>query len=355
MSTATAHLNARGLARRVRPAVAAALVAAALAGAHAEAPAASGASTATATAAPAYGWPVEPFDRQHPVRANFGDPRISFAGPPTQATVLTGSGSFSFHFGIDIAVPDGTAVYAVRSGTVTPLGARNVQVTSANGFAAQYWHIVPAVHPGQEVVANVTVLGHVQKGYEHVHFTELDHGHAVNPLAAGHLGPYTDGDAPTIAAISFRAGETPLELLPEAVSGRIVPTANVYDMPSLRVAGRWAGLPVAPARITWRIERAADGRVVSPETSAFDVRETIPPNGDFWRYYARGSRQNMCSFHGQRAWRTGGTYLYRLTRGPLDTRTIRNGIYRLVVTASDVRGNSTSQGKVFIIRNGGTT
>jgi murein DD-endopeptidase MepM/ murein hydrolase activator NlpD len=307
--------------------------------------------TAAASAPAPYGWPVKPFDQAHPVRANFGDPRTTFHGPPTRRALMTSGGDFSFHFGIDISVPDGTAVYAVRSGTVKLLGGRTVQVTSTDGFATQYWHIVPSVKRGQEAVASVTVLGHVMKGYEHVHFTELAHGRPVNPLAAGHIAPYDDDAAPVIRGIAFRVRETPLELLPESVSGRIVPVANVYDMPALPVAGLWADLPVAPALLTWRIERAKDRRVASPERTALDVRQTIPRNRDFWRYYARGSRQNMCPFAAQRAWRTSGTYLYRLTRTPLDTTRFANGIYRLVVTAADIRGNETSQAQVFIIRN----
>ena len=47
-----------------------------------------------------YPWPLEPFDRQHPVRGFLNDPRIADA-------------SHAFHFGIDISAPDGTAVYAV--------------------------------------------------------------------------------------------------------------------------------------------------------------------------------------------------------------------------------------------------
>ena len=54
---------------------------------------------ATAPAAPAahsaYGWPIKPFDRQHPVRGFFGDPRISNHGRSRQ-----------FHFGIDISAPN---------------------------------------------------------------------------------------------------------------------------------------------------------------------------------------------------------------------------------------------------------
>ena len=87
----------------------------------------------------------------------------------------------------------------------------------------------------------------------------------------------------------------------------------------------------------------------------FDVRRTIPANRAFWSYYARGSRQNMCPFGTQRAWRTPGTYLYRLVRAPFNTRKLSNGIYRLVVTATDIRGNSSSLGQVFIVRNGANT
>jgi hypothetical protein len=52
-----------------------------------------------------YSWPLQPFDRAHPVRAFFNDPRISGA---TKA----------FHFGVDISAPNGTPVYAVTGRTV---------------------------------------------------------------------------------------------------------------------------------------------------------------------------------------------------------------------------------------------
>ena len=318
-----------------------------------------GAPTATAASsspsAAAYGWPVKPFGRPHPVRANFGDPRTTFHGPPTLAGVLTAHGSFSFHFGVDIAVPDGTPVYPVRSGTASLLGSRNVQVDSGDGFRTQYWHIIPAIRPGQHVVAQRTVLGHVMKGYEHVHFTELQNGRPVNPLAPGHMGPYNEKTAPQLSAISFRVGNSAREALPESLSGSIVPIVRVQDSPARPVPGLWANLPVAPALLTWRVERAEGGRVAIRNTVAFDVRETIPENSAFWRYYARGSRQNMATFGTQRAWRTPGTYLYRLTRTPLDTRRLRNGVYRLVVTAADVRGNGASLEQIFIVRNGQST
>src|SRR4051794_13998141 len=94
---------------------------------------AAGLSPVGASAATSYNWPVKPFDRAHPVRANFGDPRTTFAGPATPATLMTGGGTFAFHFGIDISVPDGTAVYSVSSGVVNLIGARDVAVR-AGGF-----------------------------------------------------------------------------------------------------------------------------------------------------------------------------------------------------------------------------
>ena len=41
-----------------------------------------------ASVAPAYGWPVKPFDRPHPVRANFDDPRIGAGGSVVQGIRL---------------------------------------------------------------------------------------------------------------------------------------------------------------------------------------------------------------------------------------------------------------------------
>lgn len=310
-------------------------------------------STTRASAAEGgYSWPVKPFDQPHPVRANFGDPRTTFHGPPTPTGLMTSSGIFEFHFGVDIAVPDGTAVYPVRSGVASFLSARTVAVDSGNGFVTEYWHIVPTVKPGQQVTAYQTVLGHVMKGYEHVHFTERDHGRAVNPLAPGRLTPYQDATTPVVHSISFRESDIGPEVLPEYLHGRVVLIAQAYDMPAMPVPGVWNNLPVAPALLTWRIERAKDGKVVLREQSAFDVRETLPSDYDFWQCYAKGTRQNMSTFGEQRAWREPGVYLFKLTREPFDTTRLPNGIYELVVTAADIRGNQGSSRQVFIVRNG---
>jgi peptidase M23-like protein len=308
-------------------------------------------TTSASASSRGYSWPVKPFDRPHPVRANFGDPRTTFNGPPTPRSLMTSTGIFALHFGIDIATPDGTAVYPVRSGVASLINDRVVAVDSGSGFVAEYWHIVPTIKPGQKVEAFKTVLGHVMKGYEHVHFTEIDRGRIVNPLAPGHLSPYDDRTTPRVSSISFRESDTGPDVLPELVHGRVVMIAQAYDLPALRVPGDWADLPVAPALITWHVEHAKDGRVVLRERTAFDVRLTLPDE-DFWQCYARGTRQNMANFDGQRAWRVPGAYLYKLTRVPFDTTRLANGIYALVVTATDTRGNRSSTRQVFIVRNG---
>jgi hypothetical protein len=307
-------------------------------------------ATRASAAGHGYNWPVKPFDTPHPVRANFGDPRTTFAGPPTPSGLMTSSGIFALHFGIDIATADGTPVYPVRSGIATLINARVVAVDSGNGFVAEYWHIVPTVKPGQKVEAFKTVLGHVMKGYEHVHFTEIDHGRIVNPLAPGHLGPYQDSTTPRVNSITFRESDNGPEILPEFVHGRVVMIAQAYDMPALPVPGDWAGLPVAPALITWRVESARSGKVIVRERTAFDVRTTLPDE-DFWQCYARGTRQNMSTFNGQRAWREPGVYLYKLSRVAFDSTRLPNGIYTLRVTATDIRGNHSSSRQVFIVRN----
>jgi len=76
-----------------------------------------------APSALAYGWPVKPFHKMHAVRGAFDDPRFH----------LGTEGSLSaFHFGVDIAVKDGTPVYAVAAGWVTA-HASDVTVTTRHG------------------------------------------------------------------------------------------------------------------------------------------------------------------------------------------------------------------------------
>jgi hypothetical protein len=296
-----------------------------------------------------YRWPVKPFDQPHPIRGTFGEPRTTFLGPPLLATLLHGGGSFSYHSGIDIAVPDGTPVYPVRSGVASLPSARTVTVVSGSGVMFQYWHIVPTVKDGQSVTAYETMLGRVRRGYGHVHLSQFQDGVLVNPLLPGRLGPYADTTRPHVDRITFHS-PAGVDELPELVRGPVLIAAEAWDISALPVAGRWNGFPIAAALVTWRIERARDHLVVERDHVAFDARSKLPVV-PFWRSYARGTEQNMPTFKKHRYWRERGHYIYRLSDAPFATRRLRDGIYAIVVTAVDSRGNRSSARQVFTVRN----
>jgi hypothetical protein len=297
-----------------------------------------------------YSWPVKPFDRPHPVRGSFGDPRMQFDGPPTLETLLSGSGSFSFHQGVDVSTPNGTPVYAVADGTVVRVTSDWIRVDCGNGRAFEYWHLAAAVRAGQRVRAGETVIGKVKRPSLHVHLTQLQDGRAVNPLAPGRLAPYEDTTRPRILGIAIRRTETGPDELPQLVRGSVVLIAEAVDTPAVRVPGIWSDLPVTPARVSWRIERWT-GRVVVPARAARDVRESVPSGTEFWSTFARGTVQNMAVFGDHYSYLQGGRYLFRLTRGSFDTRDLRDGVYDLVVTAEDVAGNKDVQRLRFTVHN----
>jgi len=209
---------------------------------------ATGPSAARAVSGQGYGYPVKPFDREHLIRANFGDPRMQFHGPPTLNTLLHADGSFSFHQGVDISASGGTAVYPVVDGTVTYVSSEWIRVTSG-GRAFEYWHIGPLVRKGQQVTARHTLLGRVTRISNHVHLTEYEGGRVVNPLVPGRLTPYHDSSSPVVRAITFRQSDGGPDVLPIFVRGRIEIVVNAEDAPTAAGFRKWYG-PVTPALIT---------------------------------------------------------------------------------------------------------
>ena len=304
-------------------------------------------SLALAGGAAAYPWPVEPFDRQHPVRGFFGDPRTVFLNG-VLAGGFDGPGFFSFHQGVDISAPDGTPVYPVMSGTAHYMGAATLDVDSGDGHVFQYFHIVPVVGEGEEVVARRTILGYVQTPYGHVHLTEISGGHAVNPLQKGHLTPYADHTRPTIRAVEFRNLSGTLQT-PLGVCGRVEIDADAFDTPPRLVPGNFRGLPTTPALVRWTVSRLS-GKIAVPWRTAADFRTTLPPNNRFTDVYAKGTYENAPRFGDQQYTAMPGRYLFLLA-GNFDTTSLANGVYRLTVRASDIRGNTASQTARFSVLN----
>jgi hypothetical protein len=263
-----------------------------------------------------YGWPVKPFHVQHPVRGLFGDPRIGEGGRR------------QFHFGVDVSAPNGTPVYATLSGRVSLLHEDVVEISGADGVEFSYWHILPTVRPGSYAVAYRTVIGHVEKPWAHVHFSEARYGRYLNPLRRGAMAPYADHEAPVVTAVEAEREGTPVPL------GSAVQTIDVVaetsDRPPLTVPAPWNGLPVMPALLRSRIV-GPNGPLTRWQT-AVDFRATIPGAGLFGSVFARWTRQN----HAHRP----GRYRVYLMHG-LQTDALRDGAYHVEVLASDIRGNTS--------------
>lgn len=285
---------------------------------------------------PAYGWPVRPFHRQHPVRGFFGDPRI--AGKV-----------HAFHFGVDVSAPDGTAVYATMTGRAY-VRASTVTIRNGGPTAFHYWHVVPTVRTGQRVCAYRTVIGHIEKTWIHVHFAESYRGRYVNPLRPGAMGPFVDDTTPLVQGmgVSDRGGgfaDSPL-------SGRVDLSVVAADTTPLAVPAPWGDKPVSPALVRWRL-RGPRGLVVAWRPAA-DFRLHIPNNADYDRYYAPETRQNKVYPPSKRKkeWTSrAGQYAFVL-RTSWNTRAVADGAYRLEVMVTDTCGNRTTAATELVVANG---
>jgi hypothetical protein len=268
---------------------------------------------------------VKPFDRQHPVRGYFNDPRVLDA-------------SHAFHFGVDVSAPDGTAVYAVAPGTVyIEDKGHAVAVLGPSGRSHSYWHVKPAVSHHQSVGLH-QLLGHIEAPWGHVHFSEIYRRTFYDPLRPGALTPFTDVGNPTVSKVMFRRGT--VDLPPERVFGVVKICCIAFDTPAMLVPPPWSHMPVTPAQIRFRIVR--DGKAVVPWRYGVDMRRFRQP-ADFYNVFGPETRQN----HPNKP----GLYSYILAPA-WDSELHPNGNYRLDVEAIDIHGNSARSNLTFDIHNG---
>ena len=319
MDTKTAHIS-----RRCRPFVASAVLAPALllsiAAPHSAASENGAELTQTRTVAhrhsvrPSYGWPVKPFNRQHPVRGYLNDPRNGHGDAK------------SFHFGIDISAPNGTAVYAVEAGKVFLTRGRMAVAIQGAKREFGYWHVKPAVRNHQLVRVH-QLIGYVYADGtgRHVHLAEHRNGEYLNPLRPGGIGPYVDRTPPTVSSIRFfRNGR---ELSPRALSGRVDVVAEIVDTTPLLVPAPWSNLPVSAARIRWSIRQGS--KAVVPVHITIESDHMLPGKV-YDAIFAPGTSQNYV--------RTPGHYRYYLARG-LRAARLPDDVSRLRIEAVDTRGN----------------
>lgn len=281
-----------------------------------------GINTRPATAAGhTYGWPVKPFNVQHPVRGFFGDPRIG--GNPFGS-------ARQFHFGVDVSAPDGTPVFATASGVVSfqPRHPDAVVITMGSGVQFSYWHLVPSVRSGQVVRAYVTRIGRIARGWGHVHFSERRGGRYVNPLRPGAMGPFVDRTRPWVRLVTADRNGRAVRL--DTLRGTVDLIAEPYDETPLPIAEPWNDKPVMPVVVRWRLVRPNGSTM--PWRKVVDFRWTIPPPSTFSSVYAPGTDQNRPNRPGR--------YRIFLARG-WNSAALPDGRYLLEVAASDTRGNRT--------------
>jgi hypothetical protein len=302
---------------------------------------------AAAGSAAAYPWPIKPFDKQHAIRANFGDPRTVFTNAML-SDGFDGPGAFEFHNGIDIPAPEGTEVYPVVSGTVKLINGSALSVRTDDNRVFQYYHLVPFVESGEHVVARRTVLGLVMHAYEHLHLSEIRAMRVWNPLARGGIEPYRDSTVPEVDSIDIRTEGSRLPLDPAKVCGTVSIVAAAYDPPPLPLTRPFAGYFLSPALLTWSLRRVGGLTYVSNVPVA-DFRKTLPARRTFWDVYARGSFQNSPRFS-NRQYFIPGRYYYNLA-GFFHTSSYPNGTYEIEVRAADIRGNTSAAQQRFTIAN----
>jgi hypothetical protein len=262
------------------------------------------------------GWPLRPFHRQHPIRANLNELRTG-----------------SMHSGLDIQGRNGQAVYALQGG-VAKVNRQGVDTNVQVGRFV-YFHLVPWVQTGQYVSPYSTVLGTILFPAGHVHLTDQLGSTELNPLRPGGrvVGPYHDTVAPVIGRPEFHS------------HGRV--DIRVYDPQSYtRHTTYWTPV-LAPAALAYRVYTTRGRRLTSLRWA---LRGThVYPFSLRHRIYtpdARGGGWICFGYHP----RCTPNWHYHLAGGlaPSLSR-LRPGVYRLTVYAWDWAGNVTARDERFVV------
>jgi murein DD-endopeptidase MepM/ murein hydrolase activator NlpD len=288
----------------VRPFIVAAAVAAAL---------------ALPAAASAYGWPLKPFDKPHPIRGSFGDPRYHL-GPESSLS--------SFHFGVDISARDGQAVYSVSGGYVHAYSA-HLTVTSHTSREYGYWHVKPVVRTGTWVKPH-QLIAHVITGWGHVHFAERYQGKYKDPLRKRALTPYYDKTTPVVENVHLLRDDGSAANA-GSVTGALSVTFGAWDAPQVAPPSPWDVARLAPAELWWMLT-TPDGSLVASSLIA-DFSTGLPQNSLYSWIYAPGTYQNKPH--------RPGNYVYWAMHS-FDTSVYPDGRYELTLVARDDRGNTGS-------------
>lgn len=313
-------------------------------------------------------WPISPVTRAHAIRGSFNEPR---------------SGSAP-HFGVDVqALSNEAPVYAVSSGrlrSVTrPPHHSLIDVGVQNGRFLQYWHVLPlqSLHAGMQVRPG-QLIGHVKKGYYHVHLSEFYASCGwINPMRpSGPLYVGANIERPQIGRLrayiansaafqSFDTGRnpntqtdpsTPLRL--SDLHGVVDLRSEIWDWPHKMMVGR-PQLALEPAAIrAYLAPRFNPYKHVSRMKHVYDGATLLRParqGTTTWHIWAFGTwRQSSGYFDsGPNAnahlgaayvWHVGGV-------SGLHTNEYRNGAYQYCVEALTINGRGRARCTPVVINN----
>jgi hypothetical protein len=272
---------------------------------------ADGAACAVGCAPGRPGWPLKPFHQQHAVRAGVDELRPA-----------------NFHVAVDIEAHDAEQVYAIQSGTANPAatGSRGDHKVTVGSYT--YWHILPAVRPGQYVTAYRTIIGRVEHGFKHIAFQQGTDDDYLNPLRpGGPLRPYTDSEPPVIGRPRIFG------------DGHVI--VGAFDPQSFIHKQSYETPVLAPAALAWRLYTAR-GRPLTGLQWALRSTGYISPGLRRVIFAPGAANPGFGCFY--RRLRCIPNWVYNLAGGltrPLPLAG-RRGRYRLTVYAWDFKGNESA-------------
>ena len=262
--------------------------------------------------------------KQHPIRGFFGDPRTVYLNG-----VLSGGlrGRASSRSTRGSTSPRQTGRRSTRSRPERRTTSAQRRSTSTRGPTRRVTRSSSSTSTSSrssaraQVYAKKTILGYVQPPFQHVHLTEINGTHSVNPLGKGHLTPYVDHTRPTIRDLSFR-NQTGTLQTPLGLCGRIELAVDAFDRPPVPVPGKFSGLPVAPGLVRWT-SRAPWPRSSwrSPPTSARSPRQRA-----LHRPLRQGHVRERAALR-QPAIHVDAWQVSLPARRRLDTTSLANGVY----------------------------
>lgn len=307
-------------------------------GAATTTPAPPGAGTAPMMRLP---WPTKPFYGTHRIQGTLDEPRVLTGFTPA-ATPLLEQGLAGLnqaipifprvaHIGVDISAPDGTPVYAVRSGiAVTHLAGSGTYV-DVGAFA--YWHLEDPVPTGTRVVALHTIIGRAYPGLHHINFSRYYKGVAVNQLRFGGFYSTSDTTRPVLGALrAFTAAGRTLaaNAIPEAPVALFVRASDLWSQ---------GGAEIGLYKLSWSLSTTS-GKTIWPTTTTLQADVLVSDQVMGW----------IVSPDSERLDRLETDFSYRLfhpeatPRSPLmNFTTLAAGPYVIHATAQDAAGHTTNR------------